>query len=168
MLQTQIEIGPKVVHDPADYDSSANMMWAAAMALNGLIGAGVPHDWATHLVGHELTALYGVDHARTLAILLPSMLRVRREGKQAKLLQYAERVWHITTGSEDERINLAIEKTRDFFESLGVGTRLSDYGIAADAIEGLVQQLQAHGMTQLGEHSDVTLETSREVFEASL
>ncbi|AQV99172.1 NADH-dependent alcohol dehydrogenase (plasmid) [Cupriavidus necator] len=168
LLQTLIEIGPKVVHDPADYDSRANMMWAAAMALNGLIGAGVPQDWATHLVGHELTALYGVDHARTLAIVLPSMLRVRREGKHAKLLQYAERVWHITTGSEDERIDLAIEKTRDFFESLGVGTRLSDYGIAADAIEGLVQQLQAHGMTQLGEHSDVTLETSREVFEASL
>ncbi|WP_349606079.1 iron-containing alcohol dehydrogenase [Cupriavidus sp. DF5525] len=168
LLQTLIEIGPKVVHDPADYDSRANMMWAASMALNGLIGAGVPQDWATHLVGHELTAMYGIDHARTLAIVLPSMLRIRREGKRAKLLQYAERVWHITTGSEDERIELAIERTRDFFERLSVKTRLSDYGIAADAIDGLVQQLQVHGMTQLGEHSDVTLEISRKIFEASL
>ncbi|PIO99458.1 iron-containing alcohol dehydrogenase [Pleomorphomonas carboxyditropha] len=168
LLQTLIEIGPTVVSQPPDYQSRANMMWAATMALNGLIGAGVPQDWATHLVGHELTVLHGLDHAQTLAILLPSMLDARRDGKRAKLLQYAERVWHITADSEDERIDLAIEKTRAFFEDLGVKTRLSDYGIQAEAIDGLVEQLGLHGMTRLGERQDVTLEVSRTVLEASL
>lgn len=168
LLQTLIEVGPKVVHEPADYDARANMMWAATMALNGLIGAGVPHDWATHLVGHELTALYGIDHARTLAILLPSMLRLRRQGKREKLLQYAARVWQITEGTEDARIEQAIQKTQDFFESLGVKTQLAGYGIGADAIDGLVARLEAHGMTRLGERGEVTLELSRKAFEASL
>jgi NADP-dependent alcohol dehydrogenase len=168
LLLTLIEVGPKVVNEPADYDSRANLMWTATMALNGLIGAGVPQDWATHLVGHELTALFGLDHAQTLAILLPSMLHIRRESKRAKLLQYAERVWGLVEGSDDERIYAGIERTRAFFESIGVKTRLSDYGIPADAIEGLVHQLQLHGMTQLGEHQDVTLDVSRKVYEASL
>lgn len=168
LMQTLIEIGPTVVQAPADYDSRANFMWAATMALNGLIAAGVPQDWSTHLVGHELTAQFGLDHAQTLAVLLPSMLQVRRDSKRAKLLQYADRVWGITEGSEDERITQAIEKTRAFFENLGVKTRLSGYGISADAVDGLVQQLQVHGMTQLGEHQDVTLEVSRKVYEASL
>ena len=168
LLQTLIEIGPKVVNDPADYDSRANLMWTATMALNGLIAAGVPQDWATHLVGHELTALYGIDHARTLAIVLPSMLQVRRESKRAKLLQYADRVWHISEGGESERIDQAIAKTRSFFEGLGVKTHLSDYDISTDAIDGLINQLQVHGMTQLGEHQDVTPAVSRKVLEASL
>lgn len=168
LLQTLIEIGPKVVKEPADYDTRANLTWAATMALNGLIGAGVPHDWATHLTGHELTAQFGLDHGQTLAVLLPSMLRVRRDSKRAKLLQYAERVWGITQGSEDERIDQAIDRTRAFFESLGVKTRLSDYGISKDKIDLLVGQLQAHGMTQLGERQDVTLEISRRVYEASV
>jgi len=168
LLQTLIEIGPKVVHEPADYDSRANLMWAAAMALNGLIAAGVPQDWATHLVGHELTALHGMDHAQTLAVLLPSMLGLRREAKRAKLLQYAERVWQITDGDDDARIDLAIRKTREFFESLGVATRLSGYGIGADAIDSLVAALETHGMVRLGEHGEVTLEVARKVYEASL
>lgn len=168
LLQTLIEIGPKVVNEPADYDTRANLSWTATMALNGLIGAGVPQDWATHLIGHELTSQYGLDHAQTLAVLLPSMLHIRRDSKRDKLLQYAERVWGITKGSEDDRIDSAIGKTRTFFESLGVKTRLSDYGIAADAIDGLVHHLQLHGMTQLGERQDVTLEVSRKVYTASL
>ena len=102
-------------------------MWCATLAFNGLIGAGVPQDWATHMVGHELTALYGLDHAQTLAIVLPSMLRVRKEGKRAKLLQYAARVWQISEGTDDERIEQAIRRTQDFFEQMGVKTRLSDY-----------------------------------------
>lgn len=168
LLQTLIEIGLKVVKEPVDYETRANLMWTATVALNGLVGAGVPQDWATHLVGHELTAQFGMDHAQTLAVLLPSMLRVRRDGKRAKLLQYAERVWGITQGSEDERIDLAIEQTRTFFESVGVKTHLSDYGISADAIDSLVHQLQEHHMTQLGERQDVTLDISRKVYEASL
>ena len=168
LLQTLVDIGAKVVKEPADYETRATLMWAASMALNGLVGAGVPQDWATHLVGHELTAQYGLDHAQTLAVLLPSMLDVRRDEKRVKLLQYAERVWGIREGSEDERIDLAIAKTRSFFEALGVKTRLADYGIAAGAVEGLVHQLDVHGMTRLGEHQNVTLEISRQVYAASL
>ena len=168
LLQTLIEIGPKVVKEPADYETRANQMWTATMALNGLVGAGVPQDWATHLVGHELTAQFGMDHAQTLAVLLPSMLNVRRADKRAKLLQYAQRVWGITQGSEDERIDEAIARTRAFFESVGVKTRLADYGVAADAIDGLVRLLQVHGMTQLGERQDVTPDVARKVYEASL
>lgn len=168
LLQTLISIGATVVHEPATYDTRANLMWTATLALNGLIGAGVPQDWATHLVGLELTAQYGLDHAQTLAILLPPMLLIRRDSKRAKLLQYAERVWQITDGDEDTRIEQAIEQTHQFFESLGVKTHLGDYGIGADAIDELIQQLQNHGMTQLGERQDVTLAISRQVLEASL
>lgn len=168
LLQTLIELGPKVVREPADYASRANLMWTATQALNGLIGAGVPHDWATHLIGHELTVLHGLDHAQTLAVLLPAMLSARREGKRDKLLQYASCVWHIETGSEDERIDTAIHLTRAFFERLGVMTRLRDYGIHAEHIDALVAQLEKHGMTALGERGDVTLALSRRVFELSL
>ncbi|HLX02204.1 MAG TPA: iron-containing alcohol dehydrogenase [Trinickia sp.] len=168
LLQTLIEIGPKALAHPQDYGVRSNLMWVATLALNGLIGAGVPQDWATHMVGHELTARYDIDHARTLAIVLPSMLQVRRGSKRAKLLQYAERVWQITSGDDDARIDEAIARTRAFFESLDVKTRLADYNVGADAIDGLVAQLGAHGMTQLGEHKDVTLEVSRHVLEASL
>lgn len=168
LLQILIEIGPTVVNGPANYDSRANLMWAATTALNGLIGAGVPQDWATHMIGLELTAQFGLDHAQTLAVLLPPMLHVRRVSKRIKLLQYAERVWNLMTGSEDERIAQAIENTRAFFESLGVKTHLSEYGVPPGAVDGLVQQLQAHGMTELGEHQDVTLDVSRKILEASL
>ncbi|KAG8148520.1 iron-containing alcohol dehydrogenase [Burkholderia catarinensis] len=168
LLQTLIEIGPKALAEPHDYAVRANLMWVATLALNGLIGAGVPQDWATHMVGHELTARYDIDHARTLAIVLPSMLQVRRDSKRAKLLQYATRVWNVTGGTEDSCIDEAIERTRAFFESLDVKTRLADYGVGADAIDPLVTQLDEHGMAQLGEHKDVTLDVSRRVLEGAL
>jgi NADP-dependent alcohol dehydrogenase len=168
ILQTLIEEGPKALANPDDYDVRANIMWCATLALNGLIGAGVPQDWATHMVGHELTALYDLDHAQTLAIVMPSMLRVRKEGKRAKLLQYAARVWHLTDGDEDTRIEAAIAKTQEFFEQMGVKTRLSDYELNADAVEAVLAQLSAHKMTTLGERRDVTLEMSRQVLELSL
>ena len=168
LLQTLIEVGPQALATPHDYDVRANLMWAATQALNGLIGAGVPQDWATHMIGHELTALHGLDHAQTLAVVLPSLLQDRRAPKRAKLLQYAARVWNIHDGSEDARIDAAIARTREFFESLGVKTRLSDYGIGADAIDRIVAQLEAHGMTALGEHGDIDLASSRRILEASL
>ncbi|MGM3173063.1 iron-containing alcohol dehydrogenase [Dickeya lacustris] len=168
LLKTLIAIGPKVVSEPADYDSRANLMWAASMALNGLIGCGVPQDWSTHLIGHELTALYGIDHARTLAIILPAMLQVRRQSKREKLLQYAERVWGLNSGADEARIEAAIANTRAFFEQLGVKTHLADYGIGENAIDELVQQLDKHGMQQLGERQEITLDISRQVFTASL
>ena len=138
------------------------------MALNGLIGAGVPQDWATHMIGHELTALHGIDHGRTLAIVLPAVMEVRREAKRDKLLQYAERVWDIRDGDADARIDAAIARTRSFFESLGVPTRLGDYQLGADAIDPLVAALEKHGMTQLGEKQDITPDVSRQILQAAL
>lgn len=167
LLLSLIEHGPNAINS-TDYNARANLMWVATLALNGLIGAGVPQDWATHMIGHELTAKYDIDHARTLAVVLPAMLQVRREAKRSKLLQYAERVWNIREGSEDERIDAAIARTRSFFESLEVPTRLSAYGVDADGISAILDQLKAHGMVALGEHQDVTLEVSRQVLEASL
>lgn len=168
LLQTLIEIGPKALAEPEDYQTRASLMWTATLALNGLIGAGVPQDWATHMLGHELTALHGLDHAQTLAIILPEMLRQRKATKLSKLVQYAERVWGITTGSEDEKAEAAIERTRDFFESVGVKTRLGDYGLGAEHIDAIIDSLQSHGMNQLGEHGDVTPELCRNILLASL
>ncbi|MBJ7312786.1 iron-containing alcohol dehydrogenase [Rugamonas sp. CCM 8940] len=170
LLQTLIEIAPQAVADSGDYATRANLMWTATLALNGLIGAGVPQDWATHMIGHELTALYDIDHARTLAIVLPSLLNVQRDTKRAKLLQYAERVWGIAkdSGSEDERVDAAIARTRDFFEGLGIATRLSGYGLGREAVEAVLVQLAEHGMTSLGEHRDIDLARSRVILEAAL
>lgn len=169
ILQTLVEVGPRILAAPEPvYDDRANLMWAATMALNGLIGAGVPQDWATHMIGHELTALHGIDHARTLAIVLPALLNERRDPKRAKLLQYAERVWGLRDGSEDERIDAAIARTRGFFESLGVPTRLGAYGLGGAQADAVVAQLQSHGMVQLGEQREITPEVSRRILEAAL
>ncbi|WP_350304529.1 iron-containing alcohol dehydrogenase [Photorhabdus viridis] len=168
LMQTLIEIGAQAISSPDDYDIRANLMWVATSALNGLVGAGMPQDWSTHMIGHELTALYGIDHARTLAITLPANLQIRRESKRGKLLQYGERVWGITSGNEEQRIDQAIAHTRSFFENLGLHTRLSDYNLGVDDIERVIEQLEAHGMTKLGENRDVTLDISRQILQASL
>ena len=168
ILQTLIEVGYLSVNNPEDYDVRANHVWCATMALNGLIGAGVPQDWSVHMIGHELTALFGIDHGQTLAIIAPSMLEIRRDKKRAKLLQYAERVWHIENGSDDEKIDLAITKTRDFFESLGIKTRISQYGIRADKIPVIIKQLKTHGMTALSETGDMTLDIVERILERAL
>lgn len=168
LLQTLVEIAPQAVARPDDYDTRANLTWTATLALNGLIGAGVPQDWATHMIGHELTALYDIDHARTLALVLPALLDVQREPKRAKLLQFAERVWHITDGSDEQRIDAAIASTRAFFESLGLPTRLSAYQLGAEAVEAVLKQLETHRMTALGEHRDIDLARSRRILEAAL
>ena len=168
ILQTLIEIGPTTVAEPENYNARANHVWSATVALNGIIGAGVPWDLTTHFIGHELTALFGIDHGQTLAIVLPSVMEVRRDQKRAKLLQYAERVWHIESDSEEKKIDLAIQKTREFFESLGVKTHLSQYGIGADKIPVIVEQLKAHGMTALSETQDLTLDISQKILERAI
>ena len=168
LLQVLIEVGPQALATPQDYDVRANLMWAATQALHGAVGAGVPQDWATHKIGHELTALHGLDHAQTLAIVLPNLLQLRRDVKHDKLLQYASRVWKLDSGTAEARIDAAIARTRAFFESLGVRTRLSDYGIGADAIDEVVTQLAAHGMTAIGEDKGMDLEFSRRILHACL
>lgn len=168
ILKTMIEIGPVTVEEPENYDIRANHVWASTLALNGLIGAGVPQDWATHLIGHELTVTYHLDHGITLAIVLPALLEVKKADKLEKLAQYATRVWHITEGTTEEKADKAIAKTREFFESLGVATRLKDYGIGAEAVDKIVKQLQDHGMVKLGEKGDVTPEVAREILTRAL
>ncbi len=168
ILRTLIEVGPKTLEHPTDYDARANLMWCATNGLNGLIGAGVPQDWSTHMIGHELTAMFGIDHAKTLAIVQPAAWTVRAQEKRDKLVQFAERVWDIKSGTEEERIAAAIAKTREFFEQLGIATRLSAYGIGAERIDDLIKALEAHGMTALGEQRGITLEVSRKILEAAL
>ncbi|MCU4155655.1 iron-containing alcohol dehydrogenase [Carboxylicivirga sp. A043] len=168
ILQSLIEIGRKTMDEPEDYDTRANLVWNATMALNGVIGSGVPQDWATHMLGHEITAFYGVDHGQSLAIVLPSLLRLRKEGKKAKLIQYAERVWNITTGTDDEKMEQAITKTEEFFNSLDVKTKLSDYGIDASGIDLMIGGLEAKGLKALSETRDITLDVSRQIYEAAL
>lgn len=163
ILQTLIEVGKTTVEEPENYDARANLMWCATMALNGLIGAGVPQDWTTHMIGHELTAMFGIDHGKTLAVLQPAVWEVRKDKKKEKLLQYAERVFNITDGSDDEKIDEAIEKTREFFESLGIKTRLSDYNVGPDKIDDIVKALEKMGRTSLSETGDLDLETSRQI-----
>ena len=168
LLQTLVDIGPQTLAEPDNYQIRASLMWTATLALNGLIGSGVPQDWATHMLGHELTALHNLDHAQTLAIVLPSMLRERKAQKLDKLVQYAERVWNIREGSAEEKAEAAIAQTEAFFQSLGVKTRLADYDLGEAHIEPLIASLKSHGMVKLGEHGDVTPEVCRRVLQASL
>jgi len=159
---TLIEEGPKALAEPRNYTVRANLMWCATQALNGLISCGVPQDWATHMIGHEFTALYGLDHAQSLALVLPGMLQHERRRKQVKLLQYADRVWGIHDGDEDARVTQAIERTEQFFRSLGVGTRFSDYNIPHEAIEIVATRIAKRGM-KLGEHGDLGEKAVREI-----
>lgn len=169
LLQTLIEIGPRLTAaEEPDYDDRASLMWVATMALNGVIGAGVPQDWSTHMIGHELTALHNLDHAVTLAIVLPAMLSERRNQKREKLLQYATRVWHLEHGTEEQRIDAAIDHTRSFFEKMGIPTRLGSYKLNQGDVNKVIDLLEKHSMTQLGERREVTLEVSRHVLESAL
>ncbi|GAA4236831.1 iron-containing alcohol dehydrogenase [Postechiella marina] len=127
ILQTLVEVAPTVLKDPTNYQAASNFMWSCTMALNGLIQKGVPGDWAIHMMGHELTALFGIDHARTLAVIAPSHYKYNFEAKKEKLAQYGERVWNITEGSTDDKAYEAIAKTEAFFHKLGIDTKLSDY-----------------------------------------
>ncbi|MDG1662527.1 MAG: iron-containing alcohol dehydrogenase [Pseudomonadales bacterium] len=170
LLLTLIEEGPKALNSETkdDLEVRANAMWSATMALNGLIGAGVPHDWTAHMIGHELTGLYNIDHARTLSINLPAVMKVRRDVKRDKLLQYAERVWNVVDGSENQRIDKAIELTESFFKKMNVPIRLSEVDLDASHIDAILEKLQQHGMVALGEQREVTPDISRIILEAAL
>lgn len=165
LLATLMEEGPKALATPDDLDVRSNIMWSATQALNGLIGVGVPQDWATHMIGHEITGHYGVDHARTLSIVLPAVLKFKTTQKQAKLAQFAERVLGMQSGSEEQKACQAIEKIEAFFKSMEVPTRLADVELGPDNIDTLINSLQQHGREQLGEHGDIDIATSRKILE---
>ncbi|TDX09210.1 iron-containing alcohol dehydrogenase [Flavobacterium sp. S87F.05.LMB.W.Kidney.N] len=167
ILQTLIEVGPGVVENPTDYTLASNFMWSCTMALNGLIQKGVPSDWATHMIGHELTALYGIDHARTLAIIGPSLYNVMFETKKGKLAQYGRRIFNLS-GSDEEVAKEAINKTVEFFHTMGMDTKLSqytqDYSNTADFI---VNRFDERGWKGLGENQLVTLDKVKSIVELS-
>lgn len=167
ILITLMEEGPKVLANRQDYNAAANFMWSATMALNGLIGVGVPQDWATHMIGHELTAYHGIDHARTLAIVLPGVMNIKRDLKRDKILQLGERVWGIKEGSADERIDRTIQKTIEFFESVGIPTRLPDYRVPTATIDNICTRFKKRGY-KIGEKGDMGPETIRQVLENRL
>jgi NADP-dependent alcohol dehydrogenase len=167
ILRVLIEEGPKTLANPTDYAARANFFWAATWALNGAIGAGVPQDWATHVIGHELTALHGIDHACTLAIVLPNLLQAQRDAKRAKLLQYAARVWDLRDGPEDARLDAAIAKTRAFYESLGIKTRLADYQVPAATAAEVAARLEKRGMKQFGDRNGMTPALAEQILRAA-
>ena len=155
LLQVLVDNGPRALTEPTNYQVRANLMWAASLALNGLIGRGVPQDWSTHAIGHQLTALHGLDHAQSLAVVLPSLLREQSAQKQEKLAQFAERVWHSSREDKALRIEEAIIRTEQFFQQMGVGTRLADYGLTESCIPAICSNLKRFGLTALGEQQDI-------------
>ncbi|MFN8324175.1 MAG: iron-containing alcohol dehydrogenase [Flavobacteriaceae bacterium] len=167
ILKTLIEIGPSVVENPNDYKLASNFVWCATMALNGLIQKGVPSDWATHMIGHELTALYNIDHARTLAIIGPNLYKVMFETKKEKLAQYGHRVWNLSGNVEDVAHD-AIDKTINFFHIMGMKTKISEN---TENIENtadfIVNRFEERGWKAMGEKQNITLEKVREIVEMS-
>ena len=168
ILQTLVEVAPRVIKNPSDYEAASDFMWSCTMALNGLIQKGVPGDWAVHMMGHELTAMYGIDHARTLAVILPSHYEFNFEAKKEKLAQYGQRVWGINSGSTDEIAKEAIQKTVEFFHSLEIDTKLSDYTSEYEGTaEKISQRFTDRGWLGLGEHKSLTPAHVQEIVKMS-
>ncbi|BDD07909.1 NADH-dependent alcohol dehydrogenase [Fulvitalea axinellae] len=156
ILQTLIEVAPRIMKDTEDYEAASNFMWCCTMALNGLIQKGVPSDWGVHMIGHEFTAMFGIDHARTLAITLPSYYEYKFEAKKEKLAQYAERVWGVTEGDTEAKAKAGIKKTKDFFHDLGIETKLSNYTSDYEGTaETIAKRFAERGWLGLGERQDV-------------
>ena len=167
ILQTLLEVGPKVAENPTDYALASNFMWSCTMALNGLIQKGVPSDWATHMIGHELTALYNIDHARTLAIIGPNLFRVLFETKKEKLAQYGKRVFQLT-GTDEEIARQAIEATVAFYHTMGMKTKISENASNIEnTADFIVSRFEERGWKALGERQNITLEKLREIVELS-
>lgn len=170
LLKILIEEGKAVKADPENLETRKNIMWTATMALNGLIGTGVPQDWTTHMIGHELTSLHAIDHARTLTIVLPSVMRELKDSKKDKLLQYARNVWNITDTDldDDTVIETAIVHTENFFRELGLPVSLEDAELDKSAIDPIIKQLEAHKMVKLGEYGKNDLDVSRRILERAV
>ncbi len=149
VLQTLVEVGPVTLAEPKNYEARAAFMWSATLALNTLLGCGVPQDWATHMIGHELTAFYGLDHAETLAVVMPGVWQHKLAQKKAKLEQYGRRVWNVASAKA------AIEKTEAFFNSIGMPTRLQAYNISAEEAVAKISARFAERKATFGEHGDI-------------
>ncbi len=162
VLKTLIEVGSEIVNGTQDYDIRANWMWAATNALNGIIGIGVDHDWATHMIGHELTAAYGLDHGQSLAIIAPQLWRHQKEYKTEKLLQFAHNVWGLENNHPDVAIKQGIIKTEEFFHSLGVKTKFSDYEITVD-IQKITDNVFKYNPSNLGENKNIDAKAVAEI-----
>lgn len=167
LLMTLAEIGEKVVKGHDDYDLMANYMLCATMALNDIIGMGVPQDWATHRVGLHLTAVYGLDHAETLAVLYPALLKVTKADKHDKLLQYAECVWGIKEKDPEKKIDAAIEQTEQFFRRVGLRTRLHEYQISEEVVEIVSERVRLNGIVY-GEHKNIDADKVKEILRLAL
>lgn len=165
ILKTLIEIAPKIKDDKTNYDLMADFMICATMSLNGFIALGVTQDWCTHMIGHELTALHGITHGQTLAIVMPATMRVLRDKKAHKLLQYGERIWGLSSGLPETRLEQAAEKTEEFFRSLGLATRLSEVGVGEDTILEIERRFNERGV-KFGEDGDVDGTVARRILEA--
>lgn len=166
VLSTLIEIAPTVLEKPSDYEAAANLMWCANHALNGNLRCGVPTDWSTHMIGHELTALYGIDHAQSLAIICPRLFEVKFENKKEKLEQYGKRVWNL---KGDNIAREAIAKTEEFFQSLGIRTKISDYtNDATDAAAIIRARFAERNWIAMGERQDLTLDEVQTIVENAL
>ena len=167
ILLNLIEIAPQIQENPQDYDLMSQYMLSATMGLNRFISMGVPQDWATHNIGHELTALHGVTHGESLSIVLPGTMTVLSEQKHNKILQYGERVWGITEGTDGIRIAEAIGRTEQFFSQLGLATRLSQLNIGEETIAEIERRFNERG-TLLGECRNVNGAVARAILECQL
>lgn len=172
ILLTLMADGRTLVGNTQDKDARANIMWSATQALSGLIGVGVPQDWSTHGIGHQITALYGLDHAQTLAIVLPRMMSVMREAKQEKLLQYGERVLNMVPaqfdGDTNKTIDAIIDATERFFHDVNMPTHFKDYELGEEVIQPIVDNLTMLKMTKMGEKQLVTLDKVEQILRESL
>lgn len=167
ILSTLIEI-KDVVNHPEDYDLAANFMLCASHALNGNLRCGVTTDWTTHMIGHELTAKYGIDHARTLAIVGPRLFENQFEHKKEKLAQYGKRVWGLS-GDVESIAEKALEKTEEFFHELNVATRLSEYSKETEGFPEYVQGIfEKRDWTAMGEHQAITPKDVKTILETCI
>ena len=168
VLLTLVEEGIACLKSPKDIAVRSNIMWAATQALNGLLGVGVPEDWTTHMIGHEITGFHGIDHARTLTIIFPAVMEYRRKEKGEKIVQYGKRVWGIEGDSVDSIIDKTIEKTVEFFRQLNMPVSLKDVNLDDQIIDPIISSLEKHGRIQLGEHDNITLKDSRAILNLAL
>lgn len=167
LLLTILEIAPGIKENPKDYDLMADYMLVATLALNDFIRMGVTQDWSTHQIGHELTALHGITHGHSLAIVMPGTLRVLKEQKLEKLVQYGERVYGIVGGSDKEKADKAIEMTEAFYRSLGLTTRLSEEGVGEETIQTIAHRFNQRGVA-FGENRNVTGDVAAEILKSAL